>query len=169
MPGSRRPVHMKLKNFVEGNDEKIVKKVATAHAILNAEEKLRGAAAANREGRPRPGVPIQNIPYKRQKGRAAGISFPQHILREKYRETINARKRANAEAAKAKGSRSGSGTRKSPHSRPGNVRLTFRNDSGKVVTKAIRNITDEDEGYLTSDQMDKLRLYHIDQIMGFRK
>ena len=79
-----------------------------------------------------------------------------------------AKAKAAAEAAE-KASRSGSGTRKSPHSRAGNVRLTFRNESGKMVTKAVKNLTDEDEFYLTSDQMAKLTAYHLDTIHGFRK
>ena len=79
-----------------------------------------------------------------------------------------AKAKAAAEAAE-KASRSGSGTRKSPHSRAGNVRLTFRNDSGKMVTKAVKNLTEEEEFFLTSDQMAKLTAYHLDTIHGFRK
>jgi hypothetical protein len=87
---------------------------------------------------------------------------------EKAAREAAAKAKAAAEAAE-KASRSGSGTRKSPHSRAGNVRLTFRNESGKEVTKAVKNLTEEEEFFLTSDQMDKLIAYHLDTIHGFRK
>jgi hypothetical protein len=147
---------MKLANFVAATAKQIRSKTLNAEAL----EARRAKLAASRSG-------SASHTRRVRKSRAKEtLSTPQRILREKQHAKVQA---ARVAAAKARASRSGSSTRKSPHSRAGNAKLTFRNGSGKEVTKAVKNITEEDGFYLDSRQMDKLISYQIAMIQGFRK